>query len=125
MLPPATWSPDGPREGGDNNLARQLYFSQVLPPGGVTQPMRGEVGQGDVEDELRKAEEERRELHRQLEALNLQHREAQGKLQSMQQQQQQQVSPSQLSQHYVCNNTLIHRCVAILSIVNFIFILEV
>ncbi|KAI0223157.1 Spindle and centriole-associated protein 1 [Lamellibrachia satsuma] len=89
MLPPATWSPDGPREGGDNNLARQLYFSQMLPPGGASQSMRGEVGQGDVEEELKKAEEERRELHRQLEALNLQHREAQGKLQSMQQQQQQ------------------------------------
>ena len=77
MLPPATWAPNT-LGGGDNNLAPQLYASQVLPPG-------GEVGQGDVEDEMRKAEGERRELQRQLEALNLQHAEAQGKLYSMQQ----------------------------------------
>ena len=76
MLSPATWSPNAP--GGDNNLAPQPYYSQVLPPG-------SEVGQGEVEDELRKAEGERRELQRQLEALNLQHAEAQGKLYSMQQ----------------------------------------
>lgn len=93
-LPPASWAPDSPRESGDNNLPQQLYSSQVLPPGGAPpgDASLREGGQGEVEEELRKAEAERRELHRQLEALNLQHAEAQGKLHSMQQQQQQQGS---------------------------------